>query len=147
MVTVEPANSDAFAARLRAIVGSDSARAFARRAGVSDTFLRQCLNGHSEPTRPLLIGLAEAGRARVGWLATGEGPMRPGETETPAGPLDLDTLTGAIETVEEALASTRRTMTPAKKAALIAAVYDLFISGQPGQIEKGVVLRLVKSAS
>lgn len=73
--------------------------------------------------------------------------MRPGEAESPAGPLDLDTLTGAIETVEEALASTRRVMAPDKKAALVAAVYDLFMSGQPGQVDKGVVLRLVKSAS
>lgn len=79
-VTDPPANSDAqengFPARLKTLLGKESARAFARRAGLSDTFLRQCLNGKSEPTRPMLIALASAGGVRLDWLASGEGPVR-----------------------------------------------------------------------
>jgi len=80
-------NSDAFPARLKTIVGSESARAFARRADVSDTFLRQCLAGKIEPTRPILVALAAAGDASVGWLATGEGQKHPHPGEAPQAPV------------------------------------------------------------
>lgn len=149
-VTVPPSNCDAdtggFSARLRALVGEQSARAFARRAGVSDTFVRQCLAGQSEPTRPVLIALATAGAVRLDWLATGQGPMREGDAQASASAgLDLAELAGAIETVEEGLAAAGKAATAAKKAELVAAVYDLFTaSGTP--VDKGVVLRLVKTA-
>lgn len=63
-----------FRARLASVVGTDSVRGFARRAGVSDTFLRQCLSGNTEPTRPKLAALAAAGAVSVEWLATGRDP-------------------------------------------------------------------------
>lgn len=73
------ANNDAFVDRLKLVVEGGSVRAFARNAGISDTFLRQCLAGKSEPTRPVLIAIAKAAGVAVQWLATGEGPMRVAE--------------------------------------------------------------------
>ena len=66
-------NRDAFVARLKQVVGEESIRSFARRSGISDTFLRQCLTGKSEPTRPILVALAHAGGVSIAWLACGEG--------------------------------------------------------------------------
>lgn len=63
-----------FPGRLKTIIGSSSVRSFARKAGVSDTFVRQCLAGKSEPTRPVLMAMAAAGGVLVGWLATGDDP-------------------------------------------------------------------------
>ena len=66
-------SSEGFPSRLAALIGDSSVRAFARKAGVSDTFLRQCLAGRTEPTRTKLIALAGAGGSNVEWLATGHG--------------------------------------------------------------------------
>lgn len=60
-------------------------------------------------------------------------------------PLDMERLALALETVEEGLCVTRRTMAPDKKAELVAAVYDLFEERTPAMKER--VLRLVKSAA
>lgn len=64
----------------------------------------------------------------------------------PANTLDPARLRLAIETVEEGLAATQRTMTPEKKAELVTAVYDLFADDTSAQA-KGKVLRLVKLAA
>lgn len=56
--------------------------------------------------------------------------------------IDVKTLTDSIETLEEALEITNRTMLPRKKAELIIAIYDLLIAKKQG---KEVVLNLIKS--
>lgn len=80
------------------------------------------------------------------WLLTGEGEMlkKPAEPQI-AGELDSNRLFLAIETVEEGLQETHRTMEPDKKAHLVMAVYDLFKEQTPTM--KQSVLRLVKSAA
>lgn len=78
-------NRKAFVERLITIIGTESRRSFARRANVSQTALTQYAGGRSEPTRPALAALARAGGVDVGWLATGEGAMRPG-VPVPPGP-------------------------------------------------------------
>jgi hypothetical protein len=51
-----------------------------------------------------------------------------------------------IEAIEEGLREAKREMLPAKKAELIAAVYDLYAgSGRP--IERERILRLITSAA
>lgn len=70
-------NSDAFTDRLKAAIGDISVRAFASKAGVSDTVVRQYLSGKSEPSRTVLLAMARAAGVTVSWLATGEGGMHP----------------------------------------------------------------------
>ena len=63
-----------FKNRLESILGTESARSFAMRAGMADTTLRQYLNGRSEPNMSQLIKIAATAGVRIDWLATGNGP-------------------------------------------------------------------------
>lgn len=90
----------------------------------------------------MIFGLVRLG-INANWLLTGEGPMLLKDLAVPAGTLNTARLQLAIETVEEGLQATGRTMTPAKKTELILAVYDLYADGTA----KERILRLVKSAA
>lgn len=73
-----PQNNESgeFPDRLRQIIGDRSVRSFARHCGISDSVMRQYLNGKSEPTRPVLLAIACCTGVAVEWLATGTGPMK-----------------------------------------------------------------------
>lgn len=73
-----PDDSELFIARLRKAIGDVSIRAFAERCGVSEGALRANLRG-TEPSRSALINISRASGVNLEWLATGEGPMRPGD--------------------------------------------------------------------
>ena len=65
-----------FIARLHAIVdASGGASGLARKAGISPSGLSRYLAG-GEPSRRVLVALADAAGVRVDWLAKGTGPMR-----------------------------------------------------------------------
>ncbi|MCU8068186.1 XRE family transcriptional regulator [Shewanella sp. SM32] len=66
-----------FGERVREVVGSNSARSFARTLNISDNILRKYMDGISDPSRTNLIAIAEAGGVTVEWLATGKGPKYP----------------------------------------------------------------------
>lgn len=118
-----------------------SVNALARKAELSQSGIRRYFTG-GDPTRRVLIAIANAAGVDFAWLATGAGAMH---KITPPSQLDSEVLRLAIETVEEALLETGHTLTPARKAEMIAAVYALFRDGE-GKIEKAAMLRLVKSA-
>ncbi len=65
------------ASRIREAIGTESARSFAVRAGISDSTLRSILKG-SSPTLDSLVPIAKAADVSVDWLATGEGPKHRG---------------------------------------------------------------------
>jgi len=117
-----------FPKRLLRLVGDSSIRGFARRAGVSDTFLRQCLAGRTEPTRTKLILLARAGGCSVEWLATGnpsgDFPKKIQAPKRPAGRIDTELLRMIIETVDEVLRENGHSLPAARKALLISALYE-----------------------
>lgn len=69
-----------FSERLCSILGKQSARAFAMRAGISTTAFHHYLKGNSEPTRPVMIAIAQTAGVNIEWLTTGAGPMKKGET-------------------------------------------------------------------
>ena len=116
-----------FPSRLAELIGDSSVRGFARKAGVSDTFLRQCLAGRTEPTRTKLIALATAGDSTVEWLATGGGTRRGGSPGVAAAPLALDRerLQSVVAAVERALSELGQVVTADRKALLIIALYQL----------------------
>jgi phage repressor protein C with HTH and peptisase S24 domain len=65
-----------FHQRLNEVMGSESAHAFAKRAGLSDSSFRQYLKG-SMPGLDNLIDIANAAQVSLDWLALGRGEMRP----------------------------------------------------------------------
>lgn len=71
-------NSDPnFAKRLLLAIGDETTHAFARRARIPDSSLRNYLNG-SMPGLKKLLQIAEAAGVTLDWLISGAGPMRPG---------------------------------------------------------------------
>jgi len=70
--------TDAFSERIKAVIGEESVRNFAQRAGISEGGLRRYLSGNSEPGLSALKGIAKAGDVNIEWLATGEGAKERG---------------------------------------------------------------------
>ena len=66
--------SDALVARIKEIVGDESASSFARRCGFSESVLRGYLVEGKKPGVDYLVAIAEAGNVTVDWLATGRPP-------------------------------------------------------------------------
>jgi transcriptional regulator with XRE-family HTH domain len=115
--------------------------------GVSRSYLGDIEAGRSEPSTNFLTAITTKTDASSDWILTGEGKMQKGKTTEPqtATEVDSNRLFLAIETVEEGLQETHRTMEPDKKAHLVMAVYELFEDQTPAI--KQSVLRLVKSAA
>ena len=64
----------AFNSRLRELItAAGTASALAKKAGISQSGLHRYVSG-GEPTRKVLIALAEASDVNLDWLATGRGP-------------------------------------------------------------------------
>ncbi len=124
-VTEQTDNYNDFADRLSSEILKNyrSVRAFALENGINPSTMALYATGQSEPTRPVLCIIAKALNVSLDWLATGEGSFNKN-----ADMLDKKELILAIETVEESLNATNRTLKPAKKAELILAIYDLFTS-------------------
>ena len=133
----------AFLARLEAVIGGMSVRAFARKAGVSDTFLRQCLAGRTEPTRTKLLAIAAAGATTVEWIATGRADPsdQPAIGEPPA--VDRELLEAVIEIAEQVLDDAGTRLAADRKARLISALYDMHAGANRESIARETIHRLV----
>jgi len=68
-----------FGERLEIAIQGSSVRGFAAKTGLSEGTLRVYLRGKTFPTLDRLDQISRAAGVSVEWLATGEGPMRPGE--------------------------------------------------------------------
>ncbi|MGZ8219360.1 helix-turn-helix domain-containing protein [Methylomagnum sp.] len=147
---LESALDEGFVARMqRCAERVGSVNALARKADLSQSGIRRYFSG-GEPTRKVLIAIANAADVDFLWLATGAGSMVEDANapyQRPALPkLNPEALRLAIETVEEALADVERAVPPDRKAEMVSAAYELFTDGE-GKIEKSAVLRLVRSAT
>jgi phage repressor protein C with HTH and peptisase S24 domain len=65
-----------FLSRLQLVLGEESARSFAQRAEILPATFHNYIKGTSEPTRPVMIAIAETAGVNIEWLTTGQGPMR-----------------------------------------------------------------------
>lgn len=132
--------SDGFKSRVKQAMGEEKARAFARKAGISESVLRQYIKGESLPTLDKLIAIADTARVNLLWLATGEGPMR-GECVDSAAPcaghVNVDTLTRALMLVEVMGAG----LPVERKARVAAGIYELF--AKEGQLLDADAIRQV----
>lgn len=148
-VSTEPAlnEPDAFPARLETLIGTLSVRAFARKAGVSDTFLRQCLAGRTEPTRTKLLAIAEAGGTTVEWLATGAAEASAEAPAARGGGVDVDLLAQILERAEEVLERESPPLSPARKARLMASLYDMHRDSSAQAVSREAVQRVMTTAA
>ncbi len=144
----------ALATRLREAIGDEPVVAFGRRCGLNESTLRKYFYG-TLPNIENLVAMADAANVNIEWLATGRGPKMRGAPSIPMippAPLlqpslinvdDLERLELAIESVEEGLRATRRTMEPPRYAQLVVAVYDLLADMD----QKDNVLKFIKLAA
>ena len=82
-------NSDGFCERMNVLIDLAGGPAeLARKSGLSRRVIDKYKSGESDPSRSRLVALATATGVSLGWLATGNGPMKDGEpvaTIHPAG--------------------------------------------------------------
>ncbi len=123
--------------------------ALARRAGLAPSTVAQYTTEKpgraSEPGAIAALKLARAANVRLEWLVSGEGSKNAGSVGG-ARRVEASLLRLILEGVEEGLSSTRRRMPVAKKAELVARLYELF-ADEPSKAERGKVIALVKAAS
>lgn len=105
-----------------------SQQALAEKCGVTARSQRNYESGERNPDSAYLAAIAAAG-ADVLYILTGQrsGGAAVVPVATPA--LDAELLADAIKVVEQLLAKTGRTFTPAKKAKHVVALYQAFSSG------------------
>ncbi|MCX7258547.1 MAG: hypothetical protein NTZ64_18025 [Polaromonas sp.] len=135
--------------RIREAIGEESVASFSRRSGIGDSTIRKYLDG-ALPNSINLVAIADAANVNIEWLATGRGPKMRGAPVSTI-PLaassvnvdDLERLELAVESVEEGLAATHRTLPPSRYAQLIVAVYDLLADMD----QKDNVIKFIKLAA
>lgn len=102
--------------------------------------------GLSDPSIGYISKIAAVSGYCFEWIATGEGAMRRGAaTPSPAPAIDVAKLARCLHVIETALAETDRELAPAKKAELVAVVYDFVVNDTSGKTDERV-LRLVRAA-
>ncbi len=134
-----------FATRLARAKGVLSTNAFAQKCGISESIFRKYLAGASVPGADKLVDIARVAGVSLLWLATGQGRAEDGTDAMVRGPVDVDLLETLLESVEGGLEEIGATLTPAKKAKLVAALYSLYRSSE--DVRRAPVLELVRLAS
>ncbi|WP_124339820.1 XRE family transcriptional regulator [Pseudomonas chlororaphis] len=90
-LSAEPESADPFHERLQRLVRiAGSANALAKRSGISQSGIQRYLKG-GEPTRKMLITLAECTGVSLLWLMTGEGSEFAQQPAAKAPPVEDDT--------------------------------------------------------
>jgi len=117
-----------FSGRLRQLIGTRPLLQFAKKSGISDSLIRKYLRG-SLPGMDNLIALADAGGVRVGWLATGEPPMRAGEAPESLGKqgADMDALEDVAVKVLALLDQKRPDLSAKARGRIVRLVYEFYI--------------------
>jgi len=126
---------DGLGARLSDSIGNRSLRSVAQSAGVSEGTLRALLNG-GNPSLETALLLSQALDVRLGWLAVGEPPIRPGEVKNQLGVQEpslqwparldqpVDTLARIISTVDHLVDDLGIKADANLKAQLVAGIYQ-----------------------
>lgn len=142
--TVQGSNRKEFVSRVKSILGPESARSFAIRAGIAPTTFNKVANGDSEPTRLTLLAIAEAAGVSLHWLIKGEGPKNVHAQEAspdkntldhlnsvdhgPQEPLDQDLLKMIVEELENFRAKHNLKWDAKQKSRLITLGYAMMLA-------------------
>ncbi|MDY0164421.1 helix-turn-helix transcriptional regulator [Desulfobotulus sp.] len=138
--------------RLSECLDGEPVAAFARRAGIGESTLRNILKGAS-PRADHLAAIAFAAGVTLDWLATGQGIKSAVELRrltrdrcaaTPdVAPLNFQLLQSIISGVEEGLQMLNKDLEPDKKAQLVALLYEHF-QKSGNETDSGTVLKYLK---
>ena len=71
-----------FIKRLRLLMQGQKEKTFSDKVGLHQATFRRYLDG-SDPSKKSLIAISRGTGVSIGWLVTGEGPMRPGKEKAP----------------------------------------------------------------
>lgn len=133
--------------RLKLIRGNQRQDEFATRIGVHKNTVGRWERGEQEPNygdmNRILHALPDINPA---WLLAEEGPVKRGTVPAPSALLDDNLLIAVMEAVEEHLDQVKGRLTPAKKAQLVATLYEMCM-GDKKVVDKATVIRLVKLAA
>jgi phage repressor protein C with HTH and peptisase S24 domain len=101
--------ADDFVERLKNLCNrAGNASALAKKAGISNSGLSRYLNG-GDPSRKVLVSLAQATGVSLQWLATGEGPMEKSQEGSRPSSLTLLPWLGEEESAQKEVVATRKT--------------------------------------
>lgn len=117
-------NSDAFKDRLKQVIGSESNRNFAERCRISEGTVRRYLKGEAFPPLDTLEKIAEIGRCRLAWLASGEGPIEPGGTSGEVSAAVVDEKSADRSPIKRAAVSYIDDMTDSEAADIVKVILD-----------------------
>lgn len=137
--------SDAFARRLKEVVGDKKVVWFAKECRLPESNIRSYLNGKF-PSIDKAAAIAEAAGVTLDWLASGRQPKTRAELKAAARPQDagrLDTYRIAVEAVQAWQLENQRFLTPEKLREVLDLLVDL-AEDKPEQIKPltAKVLRL-----
>ncbi len=112
--------------------------------GVSRPAISQWEGGETKDIKPEnLLRACHFLMVRPEWLVFGDGPMRPGSS---GGRVEPAGLAGVIEGMERTLAEERLLLAPAKKAELVAMLYEMF-DGSGEVPDQSTIVRLARLAA
>jgi len=136
-------NSDAdhtFVRRMEQLVEMVGGRAqLAAKSGLSRSVIDKYLQGASEPSRPRLVALANAGPVSVAWLATGEGSATKvvgEEGRRPSGGLDKWLFSRVLAGLRRTYKSAGARLPPENEVELGLEIYYRIIAFAKSQDEK-----------
>jgi len=137
--------------RLKFLRGNTSRDKYAPKLDVSLTTIANYENGHRSPDATFLLKVLEIhNNISPGWLLAGEGPIKRDADQLSTRTnkeFDLSLLETVIAAIEEHLASIDGHLPPAKKAKLIAIIYDLYAGKEEKKVDKAVVINLFELAA
>jgi len=137
--------------RLKTLRGDLTMDQYASRLGVSKTTVFNYEKNRRAPDVTFLLKILEIhNNISPNWLLTGEGPINRDADQLSSRTnkeFDLSLLETAIAAIEEHLASIDGHLPPAKKAKLIAIIYDLYAGKEEKKVDKAVVINLFELAA
>ena len=129
-------------------------RELAKAANLSESQLHRIVAGESQVKLEPIVAMARAANVSISWLATGEGSMRLGDQTTKGEEeiktrIDQELLTACLEILDEVSRELRVTYEPAKKARMIALIYELqsLEDDEHKRPDKAKVLTLINFAA
>lgn len=113
--------------RLSFLIGKESARNFANRAGLKDSTLRSVLKG-TRPSIDFVIAVAKATGASLEWIATGQGRPYPRSANPSRRDFDRELYDMIAQCVERVFTEANIQLAPGVSAATIIDIYDEVIA-------------------
>lgn len=135
-------SSDSFKDRLKEAMNGESNRAFALKCDISEMTLRRYLAGENFPPLDTLEKIAGASGRSLAWLASDEDAAK---RAAPA--INEELLAAVMEAVDDHLDQINAHLPNAKKAQLVAALYEMAVDDDEVVVDMKNVIRLVKLAA